>query len=147
MSIKFKTHPPLYESYYIIWNGIDFDREKLIKFIKRFKWVKFWSFLPNFKYEYKILNTILNSYDYNKITGLLNNDEHVCRISIIEKYSRIGALDIVVHGGYTRDTYRVISNLPKDDYKLVIKRTEELVTIARNTTIQSDNNTNNIPGT
>jgi hypothetical protein len=68
-------------------------------------------------------------------------------MSIIEKFSRIGALDIAIHGVYTRDTYRVISNLPKDDYKLVLKRVEELVKIAQNTTIQSDNISDNIPGT
>lgn len=147
MCIKYKSYPSLYESYYIIWNGIDFDKDKLIKFIKRLKWVKFWSFLPRFKDEYQILKTILNSYDSTKIHGLLNNDEHICRMSTIEKYSRIGAIDIVIHGVYTRDTYRIISNLPKEDYKLVLKRVEELVMIAQKTTIQSDNISDNIPGT
>lgn len=147
MNINYKSHPSLYESYYIIWNGIDFDREKLIKFTKRLKWVKFWSFLPKFKGEYENLLTILNSYDNTKIQGLLNNDEHICRMAIIEKYSRIGAIDIAIHGVYTRDTYRIISNLPKEDYKLVLKRVEELVMIAQKTIIQSDKISDNIPGT
>jgi hypothetical protein len=147
MGINYKTNPSLYEGLYIIWNGIDFDKDKLIKFVKRLKWVKFWSFIPRFKEEYQMMKTILQSCNYDRINGLLNNDENTIRICLIEKYARIGALDIAIHGVYTRDTYRVISNLPKEDYKLVLKRVEELVKIAQTTTIQSDNISDNIPGT
>jgi hypothetical protein len=147
MGIKYKSNPSLYEGLYIIWNGIDFDKDKLIKFVKRLKWVKFWSFIPRFKEEYQILQKVLQSCNYERINGLLNNDENTIRICLIEKYARIGALDIAIHGVYTRDTYKVISNLPKEDYKLVLKRVEELVKIAQTTTIQSDNISDNIPGT
>ncbi len=147
MGIKYKTSASLYEAFYIIWNGIDFDKEKLIKFIKRLNWVKFWSFIPKYKEEYQILTEVYNSYDIAILNGLLNNDENISRMAIIEKYARIGALDIAIHGVYTRDTYKVISNLPKEDYKLILRRVEELVRIAQTTTIQSDNLHTNIPGT
>jgi len=93
-----------------------------------------------------MMEIILQSCNYDRIKGLLNNDENVIRICLIEKYARIGALDIAIHGVYTRDTYRIISNLPKEDYKLVLRRVEELVKIAQTTTIQSDNISDNIPG-
>ena len=147
MGIKYKTNASLYEAFYIIWNGIDFDKEKLIKFIKRLNWVKFWSFIPKYNEEYQILLEVYKSYDNEILEGLLNNDENICRMAIIEKYSRIGALDIAIHGVYTKDTYKVISNLPKEDYKLVLRRVDELVKIAQTTTIQSDNLESNIPGT
>lgn len=147
MGIKYKSYSSLYESYYLIWNGIDFDKEKLVKFLKRLKWLKLLSIFPRYKSEYQILQTIFQSYDVNKLQGLLNNDEDIVRISIIEKLSRIGSIDIIVNGVYNRETYRQISNLPLEDYKLVLKRVEELVTLAQKTTIQSDNNTNNLPGT
>ena len=146
MGIKYKTNASLYEAFYILWNGLDFDKEKLIKFVKRLNWVKFWSFIPKYKEEYQILLEVYNSYDYEILSGLLNNDENICRLAIIEKYSRIGALDIAIHGVYTKDTYKVISNLPQEDYKLVLRRVEELVRIAQTTTIQSDKLDTNIPG-
>jgi len=147
MGIKYKSFPSLYEAFYILWNGIEFDKEKLITFIKRLKWVKFWSFIPKYRNEYKILLEVYNSYDKAVLEGLLNNDENIIRMALIEKFARIGALDIAIHGVYTRDTYKIISNLPTSDYRLVLRRVEELVRIAQTTTHQSDNSTSNIPGT
>jgi len=68
-------------------------------------------------------------------------------MALIEKFARIGALDIAIHGVYTRETYKIISNLPTSDYRLVLRRVDELVRIAQTTTHQSDNLTSNIPGT
>mgnify|MGYP003332167247 CR=1 FL=1 len=147
MGIRHKSNASLYEAFYIIWNGIDFDREKLVKLVKRINTLYFLRFIPKYREEYQILKDVYKSYDKTILEGLLNNDEHIVRMAIIEKYARIGALDISIHGQYTRDTYRVISNLPLKDYKLVLKRVEELVNIARTTTHQSDSTESNIPGT
>ena len=147
MGIRYKSNASLYEAFYIIWNGIDFDREKLIKLVKRLNTLYFLRFIPKYNNEYQILKEVYNSYNKTVLEGLLNNDENIVRMAIIEKYARIGALDISIHGQYTRDTYRVISNLPLNDYKLVLKRVEELVNIARTTTHQSDSTESNIPGT
>ena len=147
MGIKYKSNHSLYEAFYILWNGIDFDKEKLIKFIKRLNWFKFLSFIPRYRKEYKTLMEVFNSYDKAVLDGLMNNDEDINRMALIEKYARIGALDIAIHQVFSRDTYRVISNLPTEDYKLILRRIDELVKIAQTTTYQGDNLTSNIPGT
>ena len=147
MGIKYKSNPSLYEAFYILWNGIEFDKEKLIKFIKRLHWVKFLSFIPRYQKEYITLIEVFNSYDKAVLDGLMNNDEEINRMAIIEKYARIGALDIAIHQVFSRDTYRIISNLPTEDYKLILRRIDELVKIAQTTTYQGDNLTSNIPGT
>ena len=147
MGIRYKKNASLYEAFYIIWNGLDFDREKLIKLVKRLNLLYFLRFIPKYKEEYYILKEVYNSYNKTILEGLLNNDEHIVRIAIIEKYARIGALDIAIHGVYTRDTFRVISNLPTEDYKLVLRRVDELVRIAQKTRHQTDNLESNTPGT
>lgn len=147
MGIKYKSNPSLYEAFYILWNGIEFDKEKLIKFIKRLHLVKFLSFIPRYRKEYITLIEVFNSYDKAVLDGLMNNDEEINRMAIIEKYARIGALDIAIHQVFSRDTYRIISNLPTEDYKLILRRIDELVKIAQTTTYQGDNLTSNIPGT
>lgn len=147
MGIKYKSNPSLYEAFYILWNGIEFDKEKLIKFIKRLHLVKFLSFIPRYRKEYITLIEVFNSYDKAVLDGLMNNDEEINRMAIIEKYARIGALDIAIHQVFSRETYRIISNLPTEDYKLILRRIDELVKIAQTTTYQGDNLTSNIPGT
>ena len=147
MGIKYKSNPSLYEAFYILWNGIEFDKEKLIKFINRLHLVKFLSFIPRYRKEYITLIEVFNSYDKAVLDGLMNNDEEINRMAIIEKYARIGALDIAIHQVFSRDTYRIISNLPTEDYKLILRRIDELVKIAQTTTYQGDNLTSNIPGT
>lgn len=145
--LNYRPYPSKYELRYVKWNGINFDREKLIKFIKRLKITNLLSFIPRYRYEHKILNEILSSYDYIRIKGLLNNDENISRICFIEKWARIGAVDILLSNTYSRTTYTTISNLPIKDYQLLLKRIEELISAGRNLTHQSDNSTNNLPGT
>lgn len=147
MNLTYKKHPSKYELQYVKWNGINFDRERLIKFIKRLKLTGLLSFIPTYGEENRILNEILNSYDQTRINGLLNNDENISRMCLIEKWARIGAVDILLTNTYSRLTYTTISNLPIKDYQLLMKRMEELINAGRNLTYQSDNSSNNIPGT
>lgn len=147
MNLTYKKHPSKYELQYVKWNGINFDRERLIKFIKRLKLTGLLSFIPTYREENQILNEILNSYDQVRINGLLNNDENISRMCLIEKWARIGAVDILLTNTYSRLTYTTISNLPIKDYQLLMKRMEELINSGRNLTYQSDNSSNNIPGT
>jgi len=147
MNLTYKKHPSKYELEYVKWNGINFDRERLIKFIKRLKLTYFLSFLPFYRQEYILLKEILNSYDSQRINGLLNNDEDIIRICFIEKWARIASVDLLLNGVYCRNTYTTISNLPYLDYQLVMKRTEELLLIGQKITYQKDNITDNIPGT
>ena len=147
MYLTYKKYPTKYELQYVKWNGINFDREKLIKFVKRLKLTRFLSFIPSFNREHSILKEILGSYDLEIIQGLLNNDEKISRMCFIEKWSRIASVDILLTNTYSRLTYSTISNLPYTDFQLVMKRTEELISIGQKITYQKDNITDNIPGT
>ena len=147
MNITYKNYPSKYELQYVKWNGIQFDKERLIKFVKRLKLTYFLSFIPSFREEHKILKDILDSYDKVRINGLLNNDETISRLCFIEKWARIASLEILLTNTYSRLTYSTISNLPISDYQLVMKRIEELIEKGKNITYQKDNITDNIPGT
>jgi hypothetical protein len=78
---------------------------------------------------------------------MLNGDENILRMCLIEKWARIAAVDILLTNTYSRLTYTTISNLPIKDFQLLSKRVEEMVKAGRNLTFQSDNSSNNIPGT
>lgn len=145
--MRYKSYPSKYELYHIIWNGIEYDKSKLLKFFKRLRLLKFLFFIKKYREEYFILKEILNSYDYEKIKGLLENNENITRMAIIEKWSKIGAIEILTNSNFSKETYQTISNLPLRDYQLITNRIEELVNIAKNVTTQSVKNNNQIPGT
>ena len=146
MCIRYKKHPPKYELQYVKWNGINFDRERLIKFIKRLKLTRIISFIPYYNDEYKVLKEILDTHDKRRIDGLLNNDENIVRMCFIEKWARIASVDILLTNTYSRLTFTTIINLPIKDYQLLLKRIEEMVEAGRNLTYQTINTTDNIPG-
>ena len=147
MNLTYKNYPSKYELQYVKWNGINFDRERLVKFIKRLRLTYFLSFIPYYRKEHQILIQILNTYDKVRIEGMLNGDENILRMCLIEKWARIAAVDILLTNTYSRLTYTTISNLPIKDFQLLSKRVEEMVKAGRNLTFQSDNSSNNIPGT
>lgn len=147
MNLTYKKHPSKYELQYVKWNGINFDRERLIKFMNRLRLTYFLSFIPYYRQEHKMLTEILNEYDEVRIKGLLNGDQNILRMCLIEKWARIAAVDILLTNTYSRLTYTTISNLPIKDYQLLMKRVEEMVMAGRNLTYQSDNSSSNIPGT
>jgi hypothetical protein len=146
MNLTYKKYPSKYELEYVKWNGINFDKERLIKFIKRLKLTRLLSLIPWYNDEYLILKDILNQHDPIIINGLLNNDETISRMCFIEKWSRIASTDLLLNGVYNRVTYSTISNLPYTDFQLVMKRTEELIALGQKITYQKDNITNNTPG-
>jgi hypothetical protein len=147
MSLKYKKNPSYYESSNIIWKNIHFDKELLLKFIKRLNFVRFLSsFSKRYKDEYNNLLSILESKDQERIQGLLNNDEDICRASLIEKWSRIGAVELIIFGRYTKDTYTLISNLPIEDYILIEKRIRELINLVNDIRIEENNISNTTPG-
>ena len=148
MVLNYKKHTSQYELEYLVWSGIEFDREKLIKFIKRFKLLRFLSFFSKSrKQEYEIYKSILDSHNPQTIQGLLKNDEHICRLSVIEKWSRIGAIEIVVGGTFSKNTYETVSNLPISDYQQFTKRVQELISLSNNFTSQDYNSKTELPGT
>lgn len=147
MNLGYKTHLSQYEQYHVKWNGLNYDRDVLIKFIRRLKWLRIISFFSkNLKDELKIMETILDSYDKEVIIGLLNNDENISRISFIEKWARIGSIELVTTGTFTKETYGIISQIPLKDYQLLTKRIQELMNLAQSVTSQNDKSTNETPG-
>jgi hypothetical protein len=147
MNLTYKKYPSKYELEYVKWNGINFDRERLIKFIKRLKLTYFLSFIPYYRREHQMLTEILDSYDKDRIEGLLNGNQEVLKRCLIEKWARIASTDILLTNTYSRLTFTTISNLPIKDYQLLMKRVEEMVEAGRNLTYQSNKITDNTPGT
>ena len=148
MDLNYKKHTSQYELEYLTWSGIEFDRDKLIKFVKRLKLLRFLSFFSKSrKQEYEIYKSILDSHNPQTIQGLLKNNEHICRLSIIEKWSRIGAIEIVVGGTFSKNTYETVSNLPISDYQQFTKRVQELISLSNNFTSQDYNSKTELPGT
>lgn len=147
MNFNYSKNPSKYELFYFKWNGIGYDKEKLILFIKRYKWLRFISkFLPSYKEEFKILNDILSSHDTSKLELLLTNEEKYSKIATLEKIARQASIDILLTGVYSREVFEKINNLPLKDYQLLIKRTEELINISKKMSIQSDTISKDIPG-
>ena len=146
MNLMYKKYPSKYELQYVKWNGINFDRERLIKFIKRLRLTYFLSFIPYYRREHRILTEILNTYDKDRIEGLLSGDQDILKRCLIEKWARIAATDILLTNVYSRSTFTTISNLPIKDYQLLMKRVEEMVTSGQKFTYQSNIITDNIPG-
>ncbi len=147
MNLTYKKYPSKYELEYVKWNGINFDRERLIKFVKRLKLTYFLSFIPYYRREHQMLTEILDSYDKDRIEGLLNGNQEVLKRCLIEKWARIASTDILLTNTYSRLTFTTISNLPIKDYQLLMKRVEEMVEAGRNLTYQSNKITDNTPGT
>ena len=147
MDINYKNFPSKYELYYIKWNGIGFDKDKLILFVKRVKWLKFLSIFSSSKREeLQILLEIYSQYNEDTLKGILNNDETISRWALIEKWSRIATIDLLLTNSFSRGTYTIISNFPIKDFQLVMKRIEEMVKLGREVTHQSDDISNDIPG-
>lgn len=147
MNLSYKSFPSKYELFYIKWSGIDHDKDKLISLIKRIKRLRLFSlFSKTAKEEYSILIELFKSLNEEKTKGILNNDENISRISIIEKWARIGAIEIVTTNTFSKETYSIISHLPIRDYQLFSKRIQELISLAKNVTNQEDTISNSTPG-
>jgi hypothetical protein len=55
-------------------------------------------------------------------------------------------VEILLDGKYSKNTFSTVSNLPVNDFKLVMKRTKELIRIINDTITESDVDTSKIPG-
>lgn len=146
MDFSYNSLSSEYQLTHITWEGIEYDKEKLIKFIDRYKELKGYRKNDSCKEEIRIMDKILESHNKDNLQKLLNNDLEYSRWSTIEKYSRIASIEILLDGKYSKKTFKIISNLPLSDYKLVIKRTKELVKILQEVTTESEQDTSKIPG-
>ena len=139
MSLSYVKSKSYYESIHIEWAGIGYDKEKLVKLIKRIKLLKFLSiFIRSYKHELEILVKIIDSYDKSKLELLLNNDPDYVRMATLEKYARKATNEILAENKFSIETVQSVTNLPTKDYKLFHKRVNELVNLYRSVYIQED---------
>jgi hypothetical protein len=96
--------------------------------------------------ELEIMENILKSHNPENLQKLQQNDFEYCRWATIEKFSRSAAVEILLDGKYSKNTFSTVSNLPVNDFKLVMKRTKELIRIINDTITESDVDTSKIPG-
>lgn len=143
--MSYNPYPSEYELKHIVWEGIEYDKDKLVEFIDEYNELK--ESKGKYRKElFRIMDDILKSYNKENLKKLLNNDYEYSRWATIEKYSRIASSEIVLDGKYSKKTFKIISNLPLSDYKLVIKRTKELVKILQEVTTETEQDTSKIPG-
>ncbi len=129
-----------------MWVDVHYDREKLKRFFNRYNTLKVLSiFFKTHKHELNVFKKIIKRQGEKKLRRLLKNDENTSRICHIERISRIGSSEILTNGTYSPETYRSITNLPKNDYDLITKRIQELISIGQSMYVQNDNFTDTIP--
>ena len=135
-----------YELKNIVWIGIEYDKEKLINFFDKYNQLIYTPKTIDSLEEISIMDRILDSHDRENLQKLLRNDSEYSRWATIEKYSRRAAVEILLDGKYSKETFSIVSNLPTVDFKLVMKRTKELIRTINESIIESDIDITKIPG-
>jgi hypothetical protein len=146
MHIDYKNFSSEYELKHIVWVGIEYDRERLINFFDRYQQLKFIPKTNDSQEELRIMEEILKSHNFENLQKLLQNDTEYCRWATIEKFSRKGAIEILLEGKYSKETFNIISNLPTVDFKLIMKRAKELITTINETVNDSEMDMSKTPG-
>lgn len=146
MLLGYKESPSEYELKNIVWAGIEYDKEKLIKFVKRYEKLRYSSTNSTEVGELSIMEEILNTHNKKNLQKLLQNDPSYSRWACIERLARQASTEILIDGKYSKDTFSTISNLPISDYKLVIRRSKELIKIINETIAEAEMDTSKIPG-
>ena len=146
MRMDYKNYLSEYELKNIVWVGIEYDKEKLISFFDRYQQLKLIPKTHDSQEELEIMEDILKSHNPENLQKLQQNDFEYCRWATIEKFSRSAAVEILLDGKYSKNTFSTVSNLPVNDFKLVMKRTKELIRIINDTITESDVDTSKIPG-
>lgn len=146
MKLSYNQSVSEYELKNIVWVGLEYDKEKLIKFIQKYKDLKELSKQAIVKDEIRIMDEILNSHNLDNLQKLLQNDFEYSRWATIERLARRATTDVILDGKYSKETFEIISNLPIVDYKLVMRRSKELIKIINDTAAEADMDTSKIPG-
>jgi hypothetical protein len=135
-----------YELKNIVWNGIDYDKRKLIRFVEKYEYLKTLAETDEVKEEIKIMDGILKSHNLDNLQKLLQNDLEYSRWATIERLARKVSTEVLLDGKYHNYTFETISNLPIVDYKLIIRRSKELINIINETIAEAEMDTSKIPG-
>lgn len=146
MTIDYKNSLSEYELKHIVWVGIEYDKEKLKNFFERHQQLNFFPKTSDSQEELRIMDEILKSHNFENLQKLLNNDSIYCRWATIEKFARKAAVEILLDGKYSKETFTIMSNLPTEDFKLIIRRAKELIKTINDSVNDSELDFSKTPG-
>ena len=146
MKLSYKESMSEYELKNIVWNGIDYDKRKLIRFVEKYEYLKTLAETDEVKEEIQIMDGIFKSHNLDNLQKLLQNDFEYSRWATIERLARKVSTEVLLDGKYSKHTFETISNLPIVDYKLIIRRSKELINIINETIAEAEMDTSKIPG-
>ena len=136
--------PSEYEERYVRWVSIGYDKQVLNELLYELQYHKN-SDTPDEK-RVAFLHSILAEYDLEQLHKLLTNDNHIARFALIEKYARIGAMEMLIEGKYSIETLNTITQFPLADYQLTVKRIQELVNVITDITSQAASMASGVAG-
>ena len=135
--------PSEYEERYIRWVSIGYDKKKLSELLYEIKYLKEENVWPE---RIVFLESILAEYNSQQLYNLLTNDPQTVRFATIEKWARQGAMEILIFERYGVETLNTITQFPMADYRLVVKRVQEIVTMITDISVQSAVLASGVPG-
>jgi hypothetical protein len=137
-------YPSEYEETYTRWVSVSYDKKKLLELLYDLRFQK--SQEEQDVRRIKFLENILEENNLEHLYLLLTNDEKTSRFALIEKWARIGAMEILIDGKYSIETLNTITQLPLADYQLTVKRIQELVNTIQDITTQSASMASGVAG-
>ena len=128
------TNPSEYEEKYVRWVSIGYDKKVLSELLYELQYLKEKGEWPE---RIKFLESILAQHDPQHLLNLLNGETQTTRFALIEKWSRQGAMEILIFDKYSIETLNTVTQFPLADYQLFVKRVQEIVTMIREITSQA----------
>jgi hypothetical protein len=128
------TNPSEYEEKYVRWVSIGYDKKVLAELLYELQYLKEKDEWPE---RIKFLEGILAQYNPQHLLNLLNGETQTTRFALIEKWSRQGAMEILIFDKYSIETLNTVTQFPLADYQLFVKRVQEIVTMIREITSQA----------
>ena len=135
--------PSEYEERYIRWVSVGYDKKKLSELLYEIKYLKEEKAWPE---RIAFLESILAEYDSHQLYNLLINDPQTVRFATIEKWARQAAMEILIFERYGVETLNTITQFPMADYRLVVKRVQEIVNMITDISVQSAVLASGVPG-
>lgn len=140
--MKYSIKESKYDFFHIKWSTIKYDRDICIKFMTEYK-----SLLKNNdKKLISLYEQIIEEIGKDFIQKFCEGEYETCRLAAIEKYARESAMDILLYGQYSKETFKIVSHLPLEDYKLILKRSKELVDKFSQIKLEAETIESKIPG-
>ncbi len=136
-------NPSEYEERYIRWVSVGHDKKKLSELLYEIKYLKEEKAWPE---RIAFLESILAEHDSQQLYNLLINDPQTVRFATIEKWARQAAMEILIFERYGVDTLNTITQFPMADYRLVVKRVQEIVNMITDISVQSAVLASGVPG-